>query len=311
MINLNGKKILIGPSSFADKNLAPLETLEKSGFQVLDNPYKRKLTREELTDLLSPDVAGIIAGLEILDRSVLENSHLKVISRCGAGMSNVDIEAAKELGMLVYNTPNGPTQAVAELTVGCLLALLRQIPQMNRAGHEGKWDKRIGRQLKGMTILVVGFGRIGQAVAKLLNAFNTRILVCDPGYEKGDISYPLVNLDDALPQADVIAIHASGEACILGEREFSLMKQGSFILNAARGNLVVEEPLMRALDTGCVAGAWIDTFNQEPYEGALMKYEQVLLTPHVGSYTSEGRLQMELDAVANLIQGFQEIGKAQ
>lgn len=308
-MNMNDQKILIGPSSFADMNRAPLQKLEDLGCHILDNPFKRKLKKEELLELLDKSVTGLIAGLETLDRSVLTHSNLKVISRCGAGASNVDMEAANALGIRVYNTPFGPTRAVAELTVGCLISLIRQVPQMDMALHEGRWDKRIGRQLKGMNVLIIGYGRIGQAIAKLLKAFEAEILVCDPGYGKDEIPYPLMNLENALPLADVIALHASGEKPILGPQEFPLIKRGTFILNGARGELIEEDALMEALDSGQVAGAWLDTFSNEPYDGYLVKYKQVILTPHVGSYTCEGRLQMELDAVDNLILGFHEWGQ--
>ena len=309
MVFLKNEKILIGPSSFADLNKTPLRNIEDLGCQVLNNPFKRKLKKEELLELLSQKVTGIIAGLETLDRSVLVNSNLKVISRCGAGMSNVDLEAARELGIRVYNTPFGPTQAVAELTMGCLLSLIRKVPQMDRSLHRGHWEKRIGRQLKGMKVLIIGYGRIGQAVAQLIHAFEADIIVCDPEKHAAEVAYPVMNLHEALPMADVIALHASGEERLLGPREFSQMKKGVFILNGARGELIDEKSLVDALDSGQASGAWLDTFSNEPYEGALMNYEQVMLTPHVGSYTYEGRLQMELDAVDNLIRGFKEWGQ--
>jgi D-3-phosphoglycerate dehydrogenase len=305
----NNMKILIGPSSFADRDRAPLIELEKNGYSLLINPFRRKITKEELMELLAEDVQGIIAGLETLDREVMENSRLKVISRCGAGISNVDTGAAKELGIRVYNTPFGPTRAVAELTMGCLLSLIRQVPLMDRSLHDGKWNKLIGRQLKGMKALIIGFGRIGQNVAQLLKAFEVDVMVCDPMFSnKSDVPYVTMNLEDALSQADIISLHASGSEQIIGARELSLLKQGAFILNAARGEVIDESALADALDSGQVAGAWLDTFSQEPYNGVLKNYQQVILTPHVGSYTAEGRLQMELDAVENLIRGFREAG---
>jgi len=302
----NRGKILLGPSTFAEKDPAPLTMLSSAGFAVLENPYKRKLTKHELLELLLDDVVGIIAGLETLDREVLQKSKLKVISRCGSGMSNVDVDSARELGIAVFNTPLGPTQAVAELTVGCLISLIRQVPPMDRALHAGKWDKRVGRQLKGMKVFVIGYGRIGQTVAKLLGSFETEILVCDPGYGADEIPFPLKNMEEGLPIADVVTLHISGEDRLLGRREFKLMKPGAFVLNAARGEVLDEDALREALDTGRVAGAWLDTFGREPYQGPLTGYDQVILTPHVGSYTHEGRLQMELDAAENLIRGFNE-----
>lgn len=296
-------KILLGPSSFAETDAMPLLRLQQAGYEVVDNPYKRKLTKTELVALLTPDVIGIIAGLEPLDREVLAGSRLKVVSRVGSGMSNVDQSAAGELGIAVRSTPNGPTQAVAELTLGALLGLLRLIPQMDRALHAGTWDKRIGTQLAEKTVAIVGFGRIGRRVAELLAPFKVRLLIVDPFLNQADITTGvLATLDEALAKADIISLHSSGEDCLLGAREFSQMKNGVFLLNVARGGLVDEQALLAALDTGRVAGAWLDTFTVEPYSGALCGRSNVVLTPHVGSYTLECRQGMENEAVDNLLE---------
>lgn len=294
-------KVLLGPSTFSEMDKTPMKRLQERGFEVVGNPYRRKLTKEELLGLL-PGVTGIIAGLEPLDREVLEQSGLKVISRCGSGLSNVDLAAAEELGITVRNTPAGPTTAVAELTVGCLLALLRQVPQMSSALHNKEWSKRIGRQLKGMEVVVIGFGNIGRSVGKLLLHFGAKVSAVDPSHKGIIDDSPVIDLDKALRQSDVITIHSSGENCLLGEREFALMKEGVFLLNAARGGVLDEQALIRALDSKRVAGAWLDTFSKEPYTGPLCGYEQVILTPHVGSYTFECRRDMELEAVENLIE---------
>jgi D-3-phosphoglycerate dehydrogenase len=295
-------KILLGPSSFAETDKTPLIRLQEAGYEVIDNPYKRKLTKAELFELLTPDVIGIIAGLEPLDREVLQRSRLKVVSRVGSGMSNVDQQAARELGIAVRSTPNGPTEAVAELAIGALLSLLRMIPLMDRALHAGKWDKRIGVQLEGKTVAIVGYGRIGRRVAELLAPFRTRLLVVDPFLEQGAVpGVELLSLDEVLPLADIVSLHSSGEACLLGEREFSLLKKGAFLLNVARGGLVAEAALIAALDSGTVAGAWFDTFGAEPYSGPLCGRDNVVLTPHVGSYTLECRQGMENEAVDNLL----------
>lgn len=301
------KRILIGPSSFGKPDAAPLALLASNGLTVVPNPFGRKLTKAELLQLL-PGMTGLIAGLEVLDREVLARSDLKVISRCGAGMSNVDVVAAKERGVRVYSTPFGPTRAVAELTVGCLLALMRQAPLMDRAMRDGRWDKRVGRQLHGMRVLIAGYGRIGRLVGEMLQPFGVELMVYDPLHILAGAGLPRgVDLAAALPQADVITLHASGEGCLLGPAEFGRMKDGVFLLNAARGGLIDEPALCQALDTGKVAGAWLDTFADEPYKGRLLAYEQVLLTPHVASYTEEGRRQMEMEAVNNLLEGLQAV----
>jgi len=296
------EKILIGPSSFATLNYAPKQKLIEAGFQVIDNLFKRKYTKEELVKLL-PGVIGLIAGLEPLDREIMEKSDLKVISRCGTGMNNVDLEAARALGIKVYSTPEAPVTAVAELTIGAMLCLLRLIAQMNEDLHDGRWSKKIGTQLHGRIVAIIGYGRIGSYVAKLLHSFNVKLLVVDPHIDKTHIKFSVVSLEEALQQADIVTLHLSGEKEIIGQREFKLMKGGVYLLNASRGGLVDESALIEAIEDGKIAGAWLDSFNEEPYNGPLNRYSQVILTPHVGSYTSECRLCMENEAVENLIKG--------
>ena len=294
-------KILIGPSSFAEKDKSPLELLQKNGFSVINNPYGRKLTTLELLQLLQPDVIGLIAGLEKLDHEVMSASSIQCISRVGSGMSNVDLIAAKNLNIAVRSTPDGPTQSVAELTLGSLLSLLRLIPEMNEDLHNGKWSKKIGFELRNKLCLVIGFGRIGNRVADLLHAFGADIVVYDP-YLQSQIGYRKTErIEDVLPAVDIITIHSSGESCLLAEKEFSLIKDGVFILNASRGNAIDEQSLIGALEKKKVMGAWLDTFIEEPYKGQLIRYKNVLLTPHVGSYTLECRRDMEMEAVNNLI----------
>lgn len=300
------KKILIGPSSFAAMDSIPMEKLTKVGFKVVNNPFGRKLTKHELLKLL-PGVLGLIAGLETLDREVMQKSDLKVISRCGAGLTNIDLKSAKEMGIKVCFTPDAPTVAVAELTVGAMLSLLRMIPLMDKELHEGRWTKKIGMQIEGKTVAIIGFGRIGRKVASLLATFKIRILAVDP-YLQGKIDdVPIVPLEQVLPQADIITLHCSSEGCILGGKELSHVKPGTFLLNAARGGLVDEQALISALEENKIAGAWLDTFEKEPYTGPLTRYPQVILTPHVGSYSQECRRQMEMEAVENLINAFKEV----
>lgn len=299
-------KILIGPSSFAETDKTPLKRLLAAGFTVIDNPYKRKMTKEELLMLLQDDVVGILAGLEPLDRDVMSRSHLKCISRVGAGMTNIDLQAARELNISVFNTPDGPTSAVAELVVGTLVSLLRWIPQSNFALHNQKWVRTMGGQIEGKTVAIVGFGRIGRRIAELLASFRVKLIAVDPYLKEGEaIPYLLLSMEEALPQADIITIHTSGDECLFDMVTFSKMKRGSFILNAARGNIVSEEALIKALEEGIVAGAWLDTFAKEPYEGPLCNYENVILTPHIGSYTAECRQSMENEAVSNLLKELQ------
>lgn len=297
---MKGKKVLIGPSSFAEANQTPLVKLKEAGVEVISNPYGRKLTKDELCALL-PGVVGHIAGLESLTRDVLEHSQLRVISRCGVGLSNVDVKAAADLGIAVRFTPDAPTTAVAELTIGAMISLMRLIPQMDRDLHGGRWVKQVGVQLEGKTVLIIGFGRIGRKVARLLRSFSVRLLAVDPACKGIVEGVQILPLAAGLPQADLISVHASGDDEIFGEEEFTLIKPGTFLLNAGRGGLVNESCLLRALDNGAVAGAWLDAYLCEPYRGPLIHCPQVILTPHIGSYSIECRPRMEMEAVENLL----------
>ena len=275
--------------------------LLESGCTVIDNPYKRKLTKNESIELLSDGMTGLIAGLEPLDRDVLRHSSLKVISRCGIGLDNINLTAAKELGIVVRNTPDAPTISVAELTIGALLSLLRDIPLANQDIHHKNWTERTGVQLSGKTVLIIGFGRIGRYLTKLLKPFDVTLLAVDPALSGRVDGVTIVTLQEGLPQADIICLHLSGSEQVIGKEEFSIMKQGVYILNATRGGIVNEDDLIEALKSKKIRGAWLDVFSQEPYSGPLIEFPQVILTPHAGSYTQEARVRMERETVDNLL----------
>tara|TARA_A100001015_G_scaffold230112_1_gene260289 strand:- start:2798 stop:3703 length:906 start_codon:yes stop_codon:yes gene_type:complete len=298
-------KILIAPSTFGEFSDQPFRLLKENGFDIIQNPYGRKLTQSELFSLLE-GVSGVIAGLEEYDEHILSKTKLRIISRCGSGLSNIDIQLAEKFGINVYNTPNGPTQSVAELTVGCLITLVRDIHRLNDLMHKNKWEKATGRLIKNMNILLIGYGRIGKKVASILENIGANIFVYDPFLSDNIIpeNYNRVQLSEGLKVADVISLHSSGEDLILGDAEFKIMKRDVFILNVARGGLIDENALEKNLQSGKIKGAWLDTFNNEPYNGSLSVYKQVILTPHIGSYTVEGRKVMEYESVENLLKGF-------
>jgi len=296
-------KVGITPSSFSSSNPAPRIALESAGIEVIENPFGRRLTEQEAFDYLT-DKDGIIAGLEPITQKVLENARsLKAIARVGIGIENIDLDAARKLGIKVSNTPDGPTNAVAEMTVAIALMLSRRLLETNRKMHEGLWVKEIGKGLTGQKVLFIGYGRIGKSTANLMRAFGTEILVFDPYVEAGDLKDDerKVTLEEALPQADIITLHAQGREVILGNEQFNLAKNGVMLLNSARGELVDESSLIQSIESGKVAAGWFDAFWEEPYKGRLLEFENIILTPHVGTYTKQCRLAMEMDAVNNLI----------
>lgn len=302
-------RIAIGPSSFAEEDKAPLRLLQDAHCEVVPNPFGRRLSKDEITALLS-EVDGLIAGLEPLDRAVLESAgRLRAIARVGVGLSNVDCLAAKELRIAVSNTPEAPAEAVAEMTVAALLALVRNIRPMDAALHRREWSKQIGSGLRGMKVLLIGYGRIGHRVGKLLHAFGAHILIHDPFLHEHvviDEAERMDTLHHGLAVADAVSIHASGERCILDSKAVRELKHGAYLLNSARGELVDEAAVAEALNSGALAGAWVDAFREEPYAGPLCDCPNALLTPHAATYTKQCRHDMEIAAVRNLLRDLGE-----
>lgn len=296
-------KVAIGVSSFADADPKPLEMLTNAGIDVVPNPFGRKLTKPEIISHIA-EVEGLIAGLEPLDREVLASAaNLKAIARVGIGMDNVDVNAAEELGIGVSNTPKGPTEAVAEMCLTAALALGRKVMTFTMEMHQSVWKKQMGNGLRDMACFLIGYGRIGQRFAKLLKFMGAQVYVTDPAITPNDLSHgeKLVSIDEGLAMADLISLHASGQQRILSKAEFAKMKPGVMILNSARGGLIDEAALIEALENGTVTSGWLDTYPQEPYDGPLNQFPQMLLTPHVCTYTRQCRKSMETAAVSNLL----------
>ncbi len=299
--------IAITTSSFAQFSEEPLRLLKWAGIEHVGNPFGRQLSEEEVVDLLRGCI-GVAAGTEPLTARVMDAlPHLKVISRCGSGMDNVDIKAAMQRGIKVCNTPDGPTLAVAELTLAYALDLLRKVTQMDHELRAGVWKKRMGNTLKGKKLGIVGFGRIGQAVASIFAPLGVEVAFNDPVVESH--TYRKMSVGELLPWVDILSLHcskSSGECSRFTIEHLVTMKQGSWIINAARGGLVDERGLYDMLKSDHIAGAAIDVFEREPYDGPLKELDNVILTPHIGSYAKESRIQMEIDTIKNLIAGLKE-----
>ena len=301
-------QVLISTSSFNLANFAQLSDLEKAGVEVKLNPFAARLTEKQAIDLLGADTIGLIAGLEPLTKNVLQAAKsLKVIARVGTGLDSVDLVAAKELEIIVLNTPDAPTKAVAELTIAHILGLLRHLSQADRQIRNGIWKGLMGSLLETKTVGIVGFGRIGKRVATLLSAFCASVLISDAQVKSGD--FQNVGLDELCTRSDIVSLHLPySEAThhIIDEKRINLMKKGSFIVNISRGGLVDEAMLLVALKSGHLAGAALDCFEQEPYEGELRNLENVQITAHMGSYARETRDLMEQEASRLLVNALHE-----
>jgi len=300
-------KILTSPSSFGQISDQPFNILRESGFEIINNPFGRKLTEEEVIELAKGCV-GIVAGVEPLTKKVMDAlPKLKCISRVGVGMDNVDLDYAKQKGIMVVNTPDGPTRGVAELTLGMTMSLLRKIPQADAALKNRQWKKQIGNLIFEKQIGIIGLGRIGKTVAGLFRGIGNPVVGFDLYPDKkwaAENHVSLNSFENVLKMADITTLHIPGnkdKSPVIGSKELSMMKKGAFIINISRGGVVDEDALYSALKDGHLAGAAIDVFIKEPYNGPLCDLDNVVLTPHLGSYASEGKLQMEIDAVLNLI----------
>jgi len=296
-------KVLITTVPFAEKDRTPLDLLEKNNISYLINPLNKKLTENELKELIS-DFDIVIAGTELISDKVMESAtNLKMISRVGIGLDSVDLLAAEKRNVQVSYTPDAPAPAVAELTVGMMLTLLRSVHVSNSQMHLGKWHRFFGRRLSEVTIGIVGVGRIGKAILEHLKGFgNPRILLNDLSV-KDDITNEFdiewCSKEEIYKQSDVVSLHlpltGKTKNMIRKDHLFS-MKSDAIIINTSRGGIINEEDLYEVLQSGHLSGAAIDVFENEPYNGKLKDIERCLLTSHMGSMSVDCRTRMEIEA---------------
>jgi D-3-phosphoglycerate dehydrogenase / 2-oxoglutarate reductase len=305
--NTLAEKVLVSPSSFGQCGLEPIELLKERGYQIIMNPYGRKLAENEVIEL-AKDCVGIVAGVEPLTARVLaELKQLRCISRVGVGMDSIDHTYAEINGIQVVNTPDGPTRAVAEMSIALMFSLIRKIPQADSNIRKGIWKKEIGNYLFNKTIGIIGLGRIGKLVAEMYSMLGNQVIGFDLKPNKQwakQKSVQLADMNDLLSLSDIVSLHVPAnkeKSAIIGAAELSKMKSHSFLINASRGGVVDETALYKELRDGRLAGAAVDVFDHEPYQGPLTKLNNTILTPHLGSYAAEGKLQMEIQAVNNLL----------
>ena len=303
-------RILITTSSFGKDDDSPLKLLQKTGYETIINPYGRKLTEEEVLNLiLEVKPVGMIAGVEPITARVLQKAKgLKVVSRCGVGLESVDLNAAGSLDITVTNTPDAPTEAVVELTIGLIFNLLRKISFLDRELRKGNWTKESGSLVRGKRVGIIGLGRIGKRVAETLLGLGAKVVGTDiqPDYEwlpKNQV--PLVILEELLKQSEILCLHVSytlSNEYLVGRKELETMPKGAYLINTSRGEVIDHDALYSMLTNGHLSGAALDVFDHEPYTGPLTQLDNVILTPHIGSYAREARVEMEIQAAENLIE---------
>ena len=300
--------ILVTLSTFGEYSDEPIRMIDESPFSYRINETGKRMHPDRIIEI-GKDCSGLIAGVEIYNKETLSKlPGLRCISRVGAGIDNIDLVYAREKSIDVLNTPDAPTAAVAELTLGMMLALLRRLPEINNLMHRRKWQRIPGRLLSEKTVGIIGLGRIGRRVAELVSAFGARAIGADPNPDTdwiGRQGVDILPLMELLSRSDIVTIHASGSVdtpVFLGKTEFYAMKQGAWFINMARGNMIDDEALFAAIDSGHLSGAGLDVYPEEPYTGPLCDHPRVILFPHQATQAVETRIAMETGAVRNLIQ---------
>ena len=299
------KKIIVGSNNFGKKSQIAKDMLYQAGIELIINENKSPFSAEKLK-IISKDnsVIGSLAGLEIYDKQIIESfNNLKVISRLGSGLTNIDLDSARENNIKVFNTPTAPVNGVAELTVGMIINILRHIIELNSDLKNGNWNKRFGRLLENKCVLLIGYGNIGKRVNDLLEPFNATIEIFDP-FVKKDLN----DLNFYLNKADIVSLHVNTENEVLKRENFIQMKDGVVILNSSRGSNIKEDVIIEFINNGKIGYMWLDVFENEPYSGEIVKYKNVILTPHVSSLTYETREKIEIEATNNLLDHLRNLG---
>ena len=301
-------KVLITTVPFAERNKFPLEMLESNGIEYVINPLNKKLKEAELAELIS-EFDAVIAGTEPITDYVMSCApRLKHISRVGIGLDSVDLLAAEKRGIKVSYTPDAPAPAVAELTLGLMLSLLRSIHIANTQMHQGQWKRVFGRRIAEITVGIIGVGRIGTRVLRRMRGFGTpKILVNDilPNLELNrEFKLNWASKTDIYREADLISIHVPLTAQtknMIRKEHLLQMKPDALLINTSRGGIVNEQDLFDVLQSGHLGGAAIDVFTQEPYHGDLAKVDRCILTSHMGSMSVDCRTRMEIEATQEAV----------
>lgn len=306
------KKVLVTATNYSTYCAAAKALLEENGVEVIENPYGRPMTREELLAAVG-DIDGVVVGVDTWNEEIFSHApKLKAMARFGVGVDNIDLAAAKTHGIQVTNAKGMNSNPVAELTVGLILSTLRNVPAFNASIREGKWDRFMGRDLAGMTVGLLGFGDIAQRVAKKLSGFDVSICAYDlyPNLEKAkELNVEMVSMEEVLRRADVVCMHLPSLPSthhIMDARTFGMMKDGSYFINTARGALVDETALAQALRSGKLTAAAIDVFDQEPVrrDNPLFALPNLFATPHTAAETYDTYHNVGLATARQLLDVF-------
>lgn len=296
----------LGPT-FGLHAVEPALWLRDKGWEVITRPPNFRVSRETVLEFLG-GCDGLIPGMVRFDRELMAAlPDLKVIAVHGVGVDHIDLEAADDLGIAVCNAPGGNSRAVAEFTLGLMLALARRIPEADRLVKDGGWGPVTGCQLGGRTLGIVGLGKIGKEVASLAAGVGMKLMAYGRTQDREfteRLGIAWASLEELLAASDFVSLHLPGTPRTRGlirAPQLAMMKPGSYLLNLGRGELLDEADLQKSLEDGHLAGAALDVFSREPLgESPLAKLPQVIATPHIGSFTKETALEVGFMCAHNL-----------
>ena len=283
---------------------------EKNNISV---DVKTGLSEEEIVKII-PEYDGMVvrSATKVTKNIISAAKNLKVIGRAGAGVDNIDVVAAKEKNIIVMNTPGGNANATAEHAFALIMSVLTKTPYANETTHKGQWEKKNikGAELSKKTLGIVGFGNVGVRLSQLVKGFDVKILVNSKSLASRKKDFPNVNdvsFDDLISNSDIISFHCKAAADgkpLLTKEHYKKMKPTTYIINAARGNIVDEKDLNDALNENLIAGAALDVFSKEPAkENILFNNPKAILTPHIAASTSEASIVVA-EMIANQISDF-------
>ena len=305
-MNTRPKRVIVTTTPFGAVDRTPLDLAAAAGIDLTLNPLDRRLQASEVLNVIK-GFPVVIAGTEPISAEVMAAcSDLKAICRVGIGLDSVDLTAARKRGIAVSYTPNGPSAAVAELAVGLVIDLLRGVGPADRALRQGVWSRFTGTRIAMSTIGVLGVGRIGRRLIRHLQGGfpGVRILANDIAHDRTLPDIEWTDKETIYRCADAVTVHLPLTAetqNLIGARELALMRSSAVLINTARGGIVNEADLARALTQSVIRAAAIDVFRDEPYKGELIGLPNVVLTCHMGSMTADCRALMEIEATREAI----------
>lgn len=286
--------------------ISAINEIKKNGIYIETN----HLDKEELIENIKNYDVLVVRSNTKVTSDVLEagaKGNLKLVIRAGVGIDNIDLDYAKKVGIKVSNTPDASSDSVAELALGHMFSVARYIAVANYTMRNGQWNKKQykGSEIAGKILGIIGMGRIGKALAGKAEALGMKIIYTDALGKQDNLAYEFMDLDNLLKVSDYVSLHVpydKDKGALISSREISMMKEGAVIINCARGKVVDEEALLEGLNSGKLAGAGIDVFEQEPSKNTeLINHERVSVTPHIGASTKEAQERIGKEVAAIVI----------